>query len=568
MQPIISFQQYGFKYKNQSEPTLKDITLDIYPGEKIWIAGPSGSGKSTLAHCMNGLIPFTYGGEATGSLRIGGQNPAERSIFELSRVVGTILQDQDAQFVGLNVAEDVAFVLENKAMDRPQMKQEVETALNLVGMLDYIEHSPYELSGGQKQHVSLAGVLSTDAEVLLFDEPLANLDPASGRKAMQLIDDIHRKSGKTVIMIEHRAEDVLQQAVDRIVLMNEGRIVSVGTPDEILSSGILRSYGLRPPLYVDALELAGVPIAELKGLSSPRKLDMPGLKDKLDAWSEQAGMKEETAISPALLEVRDMTFGYDPLHPVIDRVSLQVGSGEIVALLGNNGAGKSTLSQLITGILKPQSGGLFYEGQDMGSWSIRRRGEAIGYVMQNPNRMITQHMIAEEVGLGLKVRGLSAAVIKEKVEAALRICGLYPFRNWPVSALSYGQKKRLTIASILVLEPKIIILDEPTAGQDYEHYKEFMDFIASLSRRGMGFLLITHDMYLALEYAPRAVVLSGGRVMAEDSVTAVLGSPDITEAAHLKETSLSLFAKANGLASPEKFVQAFINEEKKGKGHE
>ncbi|WP_136604455.1 ABC transporter ATP-binding protein [Paenibacillus dokdonensis] len=568
MQPIISFQHYGFKYKNQSEPTLKEITLDIYPGEKIWIAGPSGSGKSTLAHCINGLIPFTYGGEAAGSLKIAGQNPSDLSIFELSRTVGTILQDQDSQFVGLTVAEDTAFVMENKTMPRQQMKQKVAASLNMVDMLEYIEHSPYELSGGQKQNVSLAGVLSTDADVLLFDEPLANLDPASGRKAMQLIDDIHRESGKTIIIIEHRVEDVLQQAVDRIVLMNEGRIAAMGTPDEILSSGILRSYGLRPPLYVEALEHAGIPIRDVQGLGSPRLLDIPGLKPKLDTWSEQAGVKQERGYSHALLEVSSIKFGYDPMHPVIQDVSLQIGAGEIVALLGNNGAGKSTLSQLITGILKPQSGRIFYDGQDISTWSIRRRGEAIGYVMQNPNRMITQHMIAEEVGLGLKVRGLPAAEIKERVENALKICGLYPFRNWPVSALSYGQKKRLSIASILVLEPKLIILDEPTAGQDYHHYKEFMDFIESLSSRGMGFLLITHDMYLALEYAARAVVLSGGRVIAEDSVTDVLSSPEITEAAHLKETSLSLFAKANGLSSPERFVQAFINEEKKGKGHE
>ncbi|MEC0239030.1 ABC transporter ATP-binding protein [Paenibacillus dokdonensis] len=568
MQPIISFQHYGFKYKNQSEPTLKEITLDIYPGEKIWIAGPSGSGKSTLAHCINGLIPFTYGGEATGILKIAGQNPSDLSIFELSRTVGTILQDQDSQFVGLTVAEDTAFVMENKTMPRQQMKQKVAASLNMVDMLEYIEHSPYELSGGQKQNVSLAGVLSTDADVLLFDEPLANLDPASGRKAMQLIDDIHRESGKTIIIIEHRVEDVLQQAVDRIVLMNEGRIATIGTPDEILSSGILRSYGLRPPLYVEALGHAGIPIRDVKGLSFPRLLDIPGLKPKLDTWSEQAGVKQERGHSQALLKVSGVTFGYDPMHPVIQDVSLQIGAGEIVALLGNNGAGKSTLSQLITGILRPQSGRIFYDGQDISTWSIRRRGEAIGYVMQNPNRMITQHMIAEEVGLGLKVRRLSAAEIKERVENALKICGLYPFRNWPVSALSYGQKKRLSIASILVLEPKLIILDEPTAGQDYHHYKEFMDFIESLSSRGMGFLLITHDMYLALEYAARAVVLSGGRVIAEDSVTDVLSSPEITDAAHLKETSLSLFAKANGLSSPERFVQAFINEEKKGKGHE
>ncbi|WP_179281271.1 ABC transporter ATP-binding protein [Paenibacillus sp. XY044] len=569
MQPIISFQQYSFKYKNQSEPTLKDITLDIHPGEKIWIAGPSGSGKSTLAHCINGLIPFTYGGEISGSLSIAGKNPSELSIFELSRTVGTILQDQDSQFVGLSVAEDVAFVMENKAMPREQMKRETAASLEQVGMLDYIDHSPYELSGGQKQSVSLAGVLSTDAEVLLFDEPLANLDPAGGRKAMQLIDDIHRQSGKTVIIIEHRVEDVLQQPIDRIVLMKEGRIEAVGTPDEILATGLLRGCGLRPPLYVDALRYAGVSLDGVQGLSRPQSLGISGLGERLDGWSEQAAAEAPSRPAEPLLDVRGLTFGYEPAHQVLKDVSLQIGAGEIVALLGNNGAGKSTLSQLITGILKPQSGSMSYAGQDMAMWSIRRRGESIGYVMQNPNRMITQHMIADEVGLGLKVRGVPADEIKERVASVLQTCGLYPFRNWPVSALSYGQKKRLSIASILVLEPKLMILDEPTAGQDYRHYQEFMDFIEQLAEQGIGFLLITHDMYLALEYARRAVVLSGGEILASDTVASVLSRPEVTEPAHLKETSLSLFAKANGLAAPERFVQAFINEEKKGKkGHE
>ncbi|OAB47658.1 ABC transporter ATP-binding protein [Paenibacillus antarcticus] len=567
MKPIISFQQYSFRYKSQNEPTLRNITLDIYPGEKIWIAGPSGSGKSTLAHCINGLIPFTYSGEITGSLSINDRDPANLSIFELSNTVGTILQDQDAQFVGLTVGEDVAFVMENKAISRPDMKAQVISALTMVDMLHNIEQSPYDLSGGQKQSVSLAGVLSTDADVLLFDEPLANLDPVSGKRAMKLIDDIHVRSGKTIIIIEHRVEDVLQEAIDRIVLMNQGEIAAIGTPDDILSSGLLRKYGLRPPLYADAMEYAGISLDGVKGLSAPQQLDIPGLKGQLDVWTRDLGESKRIALSTPLLELEHVVFGYDKDKTIIKDVSLNVGIGEIVALLGNNGAGKSTLSQLITGILKPQSGRITYAGEDISSWSIRRRGEQIGYVMQNPNHMITQHMIAEEVGLGLKVRGVAAEEIKERVEHVLVICGLYPFRNWPVSALSYGQKKRLSIASILILEPKLMILDEPTAGQDYHHYKEFMDFIRGLAEQGLAFLLITHDMYLALEYAQRAVVLSDGKVIAEDTVASVLSQHEVTTAAHLKETSLSLFARLNDLEKPERLVHAFINYEKE-KGHE
>lgn len=568
MTPIISLQQFSFRYKNQSEPTLKDITLDIYRGEKIWIAGPSGSGKSTLAHCLNGLIPFMYDGEVTGSLMVAGKTHAEGSVFDRSRTVGTILQDSDAQFVGLTVGEDTAFVMENRAMPRPQMKSAVISSLQMVDMLERMDDSPHDLSGGQKQSVSLAGVLSTEAEVLLFDEPLANLDPAAGKKAMHLIDSIGRDNGKTVIIIEHRVEDVLLTPVDRIILLHKGCIAAEGTPHELLSAGTLREYGLRPPLYVDAMEYAGIPVAEAGILTSPAKLELPGAKEKLEAFAERGEPEAEAVPREVVLSLRDLEFGYEPGKSVLKGLSLDIQAGETVALLGANGAGKSTLSNLITGLLKPRAGEIMLKGENIAKWSIRRRGEDIGYVMQNPNRMISQHLIMDEVALGLKARKARPEMIQERVEQALKICGLYPYRSWPVSALSYGQKKRLTIASILVLEPKLIILDEPTAGQDYRHYKEFMDFIDHLSKKGTAFLFITHDMYLALEYADRAAVLCGGSMIATGSPAAILSDASITEAAHLRETSLSIFARENALKDPERFVQAFLSREKRGMADE
>lgn len=564
MQPIISFQQFSFRYKNQSEPTLRDITLDIFPGEKIWIAGPSGSGKSTLAHCLNGLIPFMYEGEVTGSLTVGGAGYNEGGVFIRSRTVGTILQDSDAQFVGLTVGEDTAFVMENRELPRSQMKSAVISSLQMVDMLDRIEDSPHDLSGGQKQSVSLAGVLSTDAEVLLFDEPLANLDPAAGRRAMGLIESIRQNSGKTVIIIEHRVEDVLLEPVDRIVLLHKGRIVAEGTPDELLTAGTLRQYGLRPPLYVDAMEYAGLSLEGMTDLAVPRRLDIAGAQDKLNEFANHAESVNEISDKETLLSLRHVGYGYEAGRTVLEDVNLDIGAGETVALLGANGAGKSTLSNLITGLLKPRSGEILLRGDNMAKWSIRRRGEEIGYVMQNPNRMISQHLIMEEVGLGLRARKVDPAVIEERVKQVLRVCGLYPYRSWPVSALSYGQKKRLTIASILVLQPKLIILDEPTAGQDYRHYKEFMDFIGQLAQQGTAFLFITHDMYLALEYADRAAVLCGGRMIACASPASILSDARVTEAAHLRETSLSVFARANKLEDPERFVQAFVSREKRG----
>lgn len=582
MQPAISFRNFSFRYKSQSEPTLKNIYLDISPGEKIWIAGPSGSGKSTLAHCINGLIPFSYGGEVSGNLYIGGLEVSEQGIFDRSRSVGTILQNPDAQFVGQTVGEDTAFQMENEQVAQSVMKARVVTALDLVGMLAYEGQGPHDLSGGQKQSVSLAGVLSTHADILLFDEPLANLDPASGVRAMQLIEDIHRREGKTVIIIEHRVEDVLAQPIDRIVVMSEGEIAAIGTPEELLREGVLARHGLRQPLYLNALEYAGVPIGGLTGLATPEGVvtlagdgNLPEgseylgeteIRSRLEAWAERVEPAMRRLSGAPLLELKDISFAYGRgRSDAVRNVSFSISEGERLALLGSNGAGKSTLSGLITGILKPKSGTITIRGEDLSRWSIRQRGEEIGYVMQNPNHMITQHMIRDEIALGLTARGVLSPERERRIDEVLHTCGLYPYRNWPVSGLSFGQKKRLTIASILALEPKLMILDEPTAGQDYRHYTEFMDFIDGLAGRGMAFLFITHDMHLALEYADRAVVMAEGEIIAADTVPRILSDSEVTGRARLRETSLSRFAKAWGLSSPSGFVQAFIEAEKKVK---
>ncbi|MCM3338653.1 ABC transporter ATP-binding protein [Paenibacillus sp. MER TA 81-3] len=568
-EPLISFRDFSFQYRSLSEPTLRQINLDIYPGEKILIAGPSGSGKSTLAHCINGLIPFTYSGTLSGEYSLRGQRPADLSIFEISRSVGTILQDQDGQFIGLSVGEDVAFAFENDCMASADMKPKVTHALDIVDMLPLHDQSPHELSGGQKQRVSLAGVLSMEADILLFDEPLANLDPASGKHAMELMEEIHRQTEKTIIIIEHRVEDVLEQPVDRVVIMAEGRIVKVGTPDEILSSNIMREHGLREPLYVSALKYAGCDLLPKDKPSSLAQVSAsPVVKERLAVWADSAEPASKSAPHPPLIEMEDVRFSYDGEREIIRGVSLAIGIGERVALLGNNGAGKSTLSHLLTGIAKPNAGVIRLQGEPINSWSIRRRGEHIGYVMQNPNHMITQPMIWDEVALGLRVRGLSEDEVKTRVEETLRICGLYGYREWPVSALSYGQKKRVTIASILVMEPKLMILDEPTAGQDYRHYTEFMSFISHLADSGMSFLFITHDMHLALEYTERAAVLCNGELIAVGDTAHVLTDTDAIAQANLKETSLGALSRLTGVSAPEAFVRHFIVQEKKVNHHE
>ena len=559
---MISFKNFSFKYNNVVDKTLKNIDLTINKGEKVLIVGPSGSGKSTLSHCINGLIPFSYNGEIEGELIIDNIKPYEESLSDVSKKVGTILQDQDSQFIGLSVGEDVAFNFENNAMPLKEMKVKVIDALELVNMVDFINHSPYELSGGQKQRVSLAGVLGSDAEVLLFDEPLANLDPASGKEIMQLINDIHEKTNKTIIIVEHRIEDVLEQPFDKVIVINKGEVQGFGTPDEILKSDLLKNNGLREPLYLEAMKLAGCDISKSENLKDLTNIDERN-KEVLKNWfNNETSNKDSIIKEEKILEVKNLAFSHDGIKNTINDVSFHLNKGEILAVLGNNGAGKSTLCRLITGILKPQKGSIFLNNQCIDSWSIKQKGSSIGYVMQNPNQMISQHMIKDEIALGLKCRNYSKEEIDKKVEEVLKICGLYPYRNWPVSALSYGQKKRVTIASILAINPEVIILDEPTAGQDYKHYTEFMEFIKELSAQGISIILITHDMQLTVEYCHRAVVLSGGEKIADDKPSNILTDENIIKKANLKETSLSTLAKSIGIANTNDFVQFFIDLER------
>ena len=563
MNPIIEFKEYSFKYRAQVEPTLLDINLSIYPGEKVLIVGPSGSGKSTLAHCINGLVPFSYAGESKGSLLVGGVDPSKEGIFGMSKIVGTVLQDTDGQFIGLTVGEDIAFALENDLVAQDEMFERVDKVAKEVDVTDLLSHAPTELSGGQKQRVSMAGVMVDNVDILLFDEPLANLDPATGKRAIALIDEIQKKNNTTIIIIEHRLEDALYRNVDRIIVVGEGRIVADMTPDELLSTDILVKQGIREPLYIAALKHAGCTIDKDTHPSQIDKLDVSPYKEKVREWFDKTELPAKENDAKEVLKIENVSFSYDAKKQILKDINITVKEGEMLSIVGKNGAGKTTLSNLICGFYHPVEGRILYEGEDMASLSIKERGERIGLVMQNPNQMISKPMIFDEVALGLVVRGVPQEEIKERVNETLKICGLYPMRNWPVSALSFGQKKRVTIASILVLNPRVMILDEPTAGQDYYHYTEIMEFLRKLNReQGITIIMITHDMHLMLEYTDRAVVIADGELLADDTPANVLTNEALADKAYLKKTSLYDLAVKCGIDNPSALTDRFIYFEK------
>lgn len=556
---MIELKDFSFQYKAQSEPTLKNLNLTIYKGEKVLIVGPSGSGKSTIGQCLNGIIPNIYKGTSSGQFLIQGKEAFDLSIYEKSHLVSTVLQDTDGQFIGLSVAEDLAFALENDMVDLGTMKERVQSWAERLDLMKLLDHRPQDLSGGQKQRVSLAGVLIDESPILLFDEPLANLDPKSGQDIIDLIDQIHEEQGTTTIIIEHRLEDVLYRPVDRVILINQGQVLYNGQPDELLRTTLLAENGIREPLYLTTLRQLGQDINQLEHLDRLEDIELTGVNRSIpEAIFTKTGETEE------LLKLEQISFAYQKDHPILKNISLSIPKGQRLAIVGKNGAGKSTLAKAICGFITTE-GQYTSRGEDIKQESVKERAERVGYVLQNPNQMISTNMIFDEVALGLRLRGVSEEDIKERVYQVLKTCGLYEFRKWPISALSYGQKKRVTIASILVLGPEILVLDEPTAGQDQRNYTEIMEFLDSLQEKGHTIVMITHDMQLMLDYSDRALVVSDGQILADLSPAELFTHPDILQEANLKETSI--FALANRLGmDPLALTQFYMQQ--KGAGHE
>lgn len=562
-QPIISFKNFTFKYDSQAFPTLKNINLDINKGEKILIAGPSGSGKSTIGRCLNGLIPNIDTGDIEGECLVDGKNIQNTNLFDLSFTTSTILQDTDSQFIGLTVGEDIAFALENDCKPQNKIRQTVHRWADELNISHLLKQSPQNLSGGQKQIVALAGVLIDESPILLFDEPLANLDPAFGVKTMALIDQIQKELNATVIIIEHRVEEVMRQSLDRIILINDGEIVADKKPNDLLHENRLEDIGVRSPLYLKALEKANIDIANIPDLTSVAALpDEPEIGHQLQDWVNHSILEGEKEETTPLLELKGVGHRYNKLqvNPLHD-VTATINKGDFVSIVGQNGAGKTTLCRIICGFISNE-GRVLFNGDDLASLSIKERSEKIGYVMQDPNQMISQKMIFDEVALGLRLRNYNKEAIKEKVYHALKICGLYPYRNWPISALSFGQKKRVTIAAILVLEPDLLILDEPTAGQDWKTYTEIMSFLNQLNEQGKTIMIITHDMYLMMEYTNRSLAFADGELIADTLPIKLLTEKSLIRKAALKRTSLYDLAKKYQLRDPDAFVRAYINSER------
>ena len=478
--PIISFKNFSFQYRAQKKPTLHDINLDIYPGERVLIAGPSGSGKSTLAACINGLNPFSYPGECTGSLTVDGVDAPNSSIFELSAHVGTVLQDPDGQFIGLTVGEDIAFALENSCVPQKEMHEITRHAAELVGIENRLDHAPHELSGGQKQRVSLAGVMVDQVKILMFDEPLASLDPATGKQAIELIDEIQHKTDTTVLIIEHRLEDVLWRNVDRIILVNEGTILADLRPDELLATHMLAENGIREPLYLTAMRYAGIAITPEK---RPAHVDTVVLDDadtaRLHKWFHALPLPEPGPAPEHLLEVRGLGFGYTKGQSTLHDISFSIGKGEMVSIVGRNGAGKSTTMNIMTGYIASTSGEVLIDGHN-----ILEEPEAakkcIGYLPEQPP-LYFDMTVAEYLKFAAELKKVPKNERETQIEQVMELTGITAMANRLIKNLSKGYKQRVGLAQAILGYPEIIILDEPTVGLDPKQIIEIRELIRKLS---------------------------------------------------------------------------------------
>ncbi|MFT9388749.1 MAG: ABC transporter ATP-binding protein [Leuconostoc sp.] len=552
--PIIDLQHVTFKYHAQAEPTLHDVSLQIFPGEKVLIAGASGSGKTTLLRLLNGLIPHAYTGDLTGELTINGRAILDQTLSELSLQAGTVLQDSDAQFVGLTVAEDIAFALENDYRPVAEIKQAVATWARRFGLGARLDLAPQMLSGGQKQRTAMAGVLVDDGKLLLFDEPLASLDPAAGWEAMTMIDGLQSARDLTVVIIEHRIEEVLRANVDSMIVMSAGRIVANDTPTAILQAGILPQYGLDEPLYIQLLRQAQVDVRQLPDVADVQCVDV--------AAHATAIAQLRVPIQPSVhtqpqLQIAHLDFQYDKNQPLFEQFNTTIHQGEILGIVGKNGSGKTTLSHLLTGFLMPDAGDIQLDGQSVLSQSIKTRAENIGYVLQNPNHMLTKSTVYDEVASGLVLREVTTDEIETRVRAVLRLLDLDEMRNWPIAALSFGQKKRVTIAAVLVLSPKILILDEPTAGQDATHTQELLTFLTKINQQEqVTIVIITHDMHLLANFVQRALVVVDGQLLADATPAELLADEALVKAASLRTTSIYQLAARLQIARPEELNAA------------
>jgi len=514
-------ENLSFQYRTRPEPAIENVSFELKPGELLLVAGSSGCGKTTLARCINGLIPRSYRGKREGKVMLHGKDIAEMQIADVAQIVGTLLQDPERQIVASNVYNEIAFGPENLGLPREEVLARVEGALKRLKIEYLHDRQTFNLSGGEKQKVALAGLLAMNASILLLDEPLASLDPASAYEALEVFRRL-AKEGKTIVLIEHRVEDAIFARPDRLLYMEAGRVKYLGPIDDL-------------PTEINHHEV---------------KLPAEWVVKRVRQMGEKVE-KAETAPNPErgepLVVFENVDFRYSDETPLIlQDVNLQINRGDLVAILGPNGAGKSTLVKHAIGLLKPTSGRVLVEGKDTRSLSVAQIARVLGYVFQSPTHMLFAPTVREELEFGPKNLEFKPDAMNKSVVESISTVNLTGLEEYPPLGLSFGQQKRTTIAAVLAMQSRIIIMDEPTAGQDYANYTHFMDAMCRpmngaqslVAANFAATLFITHDLDLAVTYANRVLLLGDRHVVADGPPEDVLKDFDLLTRYRVRPTSL------------------------------
>jgi len=527
--PTLLVENLSFRYRDRQQLAIQDISVSLDPGELLLVAGPSGCGKTTLARCINGLIPRSYKGEMTGSIQIMGQATSDLSLARISQMIGTVLQDPERQILGTRVISEVAFGLENLGFSRTEIRERVKETMDYLGLQDLAHRETHNLSGGEKQKVALAGVLAMRPGLLLLDEPLASLDPASAQEIMALLRGLVDE-GMTVLIVEHRVEDVLKITPDRVMLMMDGIVTYLGPTERLESAVDYREVKLPAPIIMRMAAKDPAP------------------------QQEQVSLLDEGEEPIPLVQFKSVNFGYEQGVDVLHDISLDIHRGDVIAVLGPNGAGKTTLVKHAIGLLKPKVGKVLVEGRETSELSVAEVANTLGYVFQSPSHMLFAPSVKEELSFGPKNLGHRPEDIEKEVKEAIEIVNLSGLEENPPLALSFGQQKRVTIAAILAMRSKILVMDEPTAGQDYKNYMDFMDSILRLPNFE-AILFITHDIDMAVVYANRVLLVSEGTIAADGTPQEVLHDYDLLERCRLIPTSL-LSVNLELFEQTQKFMRA------------
>ncbi|SNB75816.1 ABC transporter ATP-binding protein [Thermoflexus hugenholtzii] len=534
MGPILEVRELTFRYAARPQPAIRDLSFALEEGEMALMAGPSGCGKSTLLRALNGLIPRSYKGELRGTIRIGGHDPRAWPMARLSQQVGTLLQDPERQIVAADVLHDVAFGLENLGWPRAKILERVEEVLHALGIAHLRDRPTFQLSGGEKQRVALAGVLAMAPRILLLDEPLASLDPQSAQEALAVFRQLHRE-GHTILLVEHRVEDALQAGPRRVLYLEDGRLVFDGDPESFFER--VDPTAVKVPFRV-----------WLQRWSALTRRPTPGVE-----------IPPASPTAPPLVVFEDVSFGYGDGPDVLRGIQAEIRKGDSLAILGPNGAGKTTLLKLAMGLLKPRRGRVWVGGKETRAQTVASIARTIGYVFQSPSHMLFAPTVWEEVAFGPRNLGRPPHQVEADVRWALEQVGLLDQARSSPWALSFGQQKRVTIASVLSMRSRILVMDEPTAGQDYQTCMRLMNAIAELvfgtAQAADALVFITHDLDLALSFANRIWVMADGQLIADGPPEAVLSDPEVMRRGRLVPTSL-LEANRQYLPRTGRFMRA------------